>query len=154
MYLFGKRSLVNLGEAHINLQRLFNAVIQVIDCTVIHGHRSPKEQFEIFKKGRVLKNGVWVIRNKKKVCTYKDGTIKKSMHNHKPAMAVDVVPYFANEPHIRWEDKEKFYFLAGVVAAKAKLLGIAIRWGGNWDGDDELHDQSFMDLGHFELVTF
>jgi peptidoglycan L-alanyl-D-glutamate endopeptidase CwlK len=35
------------------------------------------------------------------------------------------------------------------IAAK---MGIKIRWGGDWDRDEELHDQTFFDLPHFELI--
>ena len=52
MYKFSKRSKDNLASADIKLQQLFNEVIKEFDCTVIYGHRTPEEQFELFKKGR------------------------------------------------------------------------------------------------------
>ena len=33
----------------------------------------------------------------------------------------------------------------------AQDLDIPIRWGGDWDSDNNLNDQNFMDLVHFEL---
>ena len=42
--------------------------------------------------------------------------------------------------------------MAGYIQATADKLGIKIRWGGDWDSDGDLDDQTFMDLGHFELV--
>ena len=36
--------------------------------------------------------------------------------------------------------------MLGVAAAE----GIKIRWGGDWDRDNDLADQSFNDLVHFE----
>ena len=68
-------------------------------------------------------------------------------------MAVDVVPYFKSKPNIRWNDKNKFYEFAGFVQGIASQLDIDIRWGGNWDSDDELNDQTFFDLPHFELTV-
>jgi len=130
---FGKRSRTNLSQAHPNLQKLFNEVIKYYDCAVICGHRNEKDQ------------------NK----AYNDGLSKlrypQSKHNKTPSLAVDVVPWFKNRPHIRWNDKSKFYEFGGFVQGVAASLNINIRWGGNWDMDDELKDQSFFDLPHFEL---
>lgn len=56
---FSKRSRDNLETADVRLQKLFNEVIKEFDCTVISGHRSPEEQFELFKKGRQEIDGVW-----------------------------------------------------------------------------------------------
>lgn len=43
---------------------------------LISAHRTPADQFEIFKKGRTFKNGAWVKTGN--VFTYKDGYIKLS----------------------------------------------------------------------------
>lgn len=71
-----------------------------------------------------------------------------SKHNKKPSWALDAAP-----TPIDWEDRERFYYFAGVVMAVAKLLKIEIRWGGDWDRDGNFKDQSFDDLVHFEMVT-
>ena len=130
---FGKISQTNLAQAHSDLQIVFNEVINHYDCAVICGHRNEEDQ------------------NK----AYNDGLSKlrypQSKHNKTPSLAVDVVPWFKNRPHIRWNDKDKFYEFGGFVQGVAASLGINIRWGGNWDMDDELKDQSFFDLPHFEL---
>ena len=130
---FGTRSKNNLSQTHTDLQRLFNEVIKYYDCTVICGHRGEAEQNEAYYSGR----------SKLK--------FPQSKHNKFPSLAVDVVPYFSKAPHIRWDDKEKFYEFAGFVQGIAVMLNIDIVWGGNWDMDDELHDQSFFDLPHYQL---
>ena len=130
---FGDRSKRNLAETHFDLQRLFNEVIKYYDCSIIEGHRPEDEQNDAYDNG--LSKLKW----------------PDSKHNKQPSLAVDAVPWFKNEPHIRWEDKSKFYEFAGFVQGIAKMLGINIRWGGNWDMDDELKDQHFYDLPHFEL---
>jgi hypothetical protein len=33
----------------------------------------------------------------------------------------------------------------------AEETGVDIRWGGDWDGDRSLEDQTFHDLPHFEV---
>ncbi len=132
---FGKRSEENLSQCHEDIQRLFREVVKYYDCSVICGHRGEKDQNEAYHSGR----------SKLK--------FPESKHNSFPSEGVDVVPYFKNRPHVRWDDKEKFYEFAGIVQGIAATLGINIRWGGNWDRDDELHDQGFMDLPHYEIKS-
>ena len=76
----------------------------------------------------------------------------QSKYNKTPSLAADVVPWFKNSPHIRWEDREAFYCFGGFVLGVAAEMGLTIRWGGDWDRDEYLHDQSFFDLPHFELT--
>lgn len=130
---FSARSKKNLSEAHENLQKLFNEVIKFYDCSVIDGYRGEQEQNDAYYQGR------------------SEVKFPNSKHNQKPSLAVDVVPWFKNKPHIRWEETKKFYEFGGFVQGVAKMLGVEIRWGGNWDMDDELQDQSFFDLDHFEI---
>ena len=148
MYSFSKKSKENLLTADKQLQILFNEVIKYIDCTVLYGNRSKKEQFSLYKQGRELINGKWVKTKKVPTVTNCDGIKKLSNHNYLPSRAVDVVPY-----PINWKDIEKFYYFAGIVKGIAFVKGINIRWGGDWDNDNDLHDQNFYDLAHFEIVS-
>jgi len=126
---FGGASLKKLAECHSLLQVLFNDVIKYYDCQVICGYRGEKEQNEAYNKGTSTKK------------------YPESKHNKQPSIAVDVIPYPVN-----WNDKRRFYHFGGYVKATADKMGIAIRWGGDWDIDNDLDDQSFMDLPHFELL--
>ena len=128
MAKFGTTSKRNLSEAHPELQRLFEEVVKFYDCSVIEGHRPKVEQDKAYHSG------------KSKV-QWPD-----SKHNSKVSMAVDVVPY-----PIDWNDKQRFYFFAGLVKGIATRMGIDIRWGGDWDRDNDFKDQTFHDLPHFEL---
>jgi len=134
MYKFSKRSLDNLATAEEKLQVLFNEVIKEIDCTVIYGHRTPEEQFELFKQGREKKDGWWVKVGK--TVTNLDGNIKKSKHNYFPSKAVDVVPF-----PLDWNNIESFKNLAVIVKKKAKELNIDVEWGGDWQMKDYPHWQ-------------
>lgn len=127
---FGKKSLENLDQCHLDLQLLFGEVIKDFDCSVLCGHRSEAEQNEAFRNNNSTKK-------------YPD-----SKHNQVPSIAIDVVPY-----PIDWENLNRFYFFGGYVKKTAELLGVKIRWGGDWDGDTLTDDQGFMDLPHFELIT-
>ena len=124
----GRRSKKNLSEAHPLLQELFEEVIKHYDCSIIEGNRPQEEQDRLFHAGK----------SKLK--------FPKSKHNRTPSLAVDVVPY-----PVDWKDKDRFMNFGGLVKGIALMMGIDIRWGGDWDGDNTFKDQSFHDLPHFEL---
>lgn len=129
MYYFSEKSKEKLSTAHPDLQRLFNKVIERIDCTIVFGHRTEAEQLDMVERG------------------YSRLLFPKSKHNSQPSMAIDAVPY-----PIDWHNRERFVYFAGIVQGIAFEMGIKIRWGGDWDSDNELHDQTWMDLPHFELI--
>ncbi|MCK5633096.1 hypothetical protein KAH94_05060, partial [bacterium] len=60
------------------------------DFGISCSYRSPENQFEHYKSGRILKNGKWKLVNKKKWLTSCDGYKIKSNHNYKPARAIDI----------------------------------------------------------------
>jgi len=134
MPYFSTNSKEKLLTCHRDLKLLFMEVIKFYDCKILMGHRIEEEQERAFE-------------SKKSKLHY-----PHSKHNFIPSRAVDAIPYFSKIPHIRWDDLKKFYEFGGFVQAIAKTLGIDIRWGGNWDMDDELNDQSFNDLVHFEVI--
>ena len=140
---FSQRSLDRLRTCHGDLQTLMHELIQYFDVTIVQGHRSVEEQAELYASGRTKEGPI---------LTHIDGVTKLSKHNHQPSQAVDIVPY-----PINWADTDRMYLMGGYVKALAIKLKEAgqishdIRWGGDWDGDTEVQDQSFMDLPHFEL---
>ncbi|MGB5850230.1 MAG: M15 family metallopeptidase [Ignavibacteriaceae bacterium] len=136
MYQYSKSSLKKLESTHPDLQHLFKQVIKVIDCTIIYGLRTLEQQKDLYAQGRTRPG---------RIVTNLDGIIKRS--KHQDGLAVDVVPY-----PIDWENRERFVYFAGVVKGIAGTMNIKIRWGGDWDGDNELSDQTWMDLPHFELI--
>ena len=125
---YSQKSLKQLYSCHPQLQLLFFEVIKHYDCTILEGHRSEERQNELYRTG------------------YSKTEYPGSKHNTTPSMAVDVAPY-----PIDWNDEKRFYHFAGFVIATAKQLNLDIRWGGDWDSDNDLDDQTFMDLVHFEL---
>jgi len=138
MPYFSKKSKLKLEHCHPYLQLILNKAIQFYDFSIICSYRNKFEQFDLFKKGRKLENGIWVIEDKNKIVTYNDGIKKKSLHNKLPALAVDIVPY----PTLYSSEKE-FYQLAGFVKLTAKFLGVELVWGGDW--------RKIKDFPHFEL---
>lgn len=128
-YRFSRLSKKHLEESHPLLQELFSEVIKVINCRVIEGERTKEEQNRLYAAGKSKLK--W----------------PRSKHNSTPSLAVDVVPY-----PIDWRDYKRFYYFAGIVKGIAYSMDINIRWGGDWDSDNDFEDQSFHDLPHFELI--
>lgn len=127
---FGTRSRRRLSTCHPDLQRLFNAVVKHFDCIILEGHRGKYRQNKLFDQGD-------------SEVRFPDGR-----HNKKPSKGIDAAPW----PIPDWEDLKSFYYFSGVVRGIARSMGIRIRWGGDWDSDNDLNDQTFNDLIHFELL--
>ncbi len=129
MYKFSPRSLLRLAGCDKRLQEICHEAIKVMDFSVLEGHRDEEAQNDAYASGRSKLR--W----------------PDSKHNKHPSLAVDLAPY-----PIDWEQRSRFYLLAGVMFACANKLGYKIRFGGDWDMDMEHKDQKFNDLPHFEIV--
>lgn len=143
---FGKSSLANLRDVHPDLVRLFNAVIQHWDCTILDGARTIDEQVKNVAKG-----------------VSKTMASKHLLQNDGLAHAVDAMPY-----PIDWTAIEKglpavkkadggmevleAYAFQGFVAGMAAAMGIRVRQGIDWNSNEEFDDQSFHDIPHTELL--
>lgn len=135
-YRFGKRSARLLSQAHPDLQRVVKKLMdyQLFDFSVICSHRSEAEQLKKYQEGK--------------------SQVKKGKHNFMPSLAVDVLPYPSKINGVNvWQDKQRFCVLAGAMMVAAKEEGVAIRWGGDWDGDGNNADSKFWDAPHFELQS-
>ena len=129
MPAFSKKSQTRLNSCHPDLRRVFEFVVQHFDCSILEGARLEDRQNFLFSEG-------------KSKLEYPD-----SSHNTMPSNGVDAVPY-----PVDWDDRERFSLFAGYVIGIALMMGIKIRWGGDWDSDYQLSDNRFDDLPHFELV--
>ena len=125
---FGQKSRERLATCHEDLQKVFNEVIKVVDCSVLEGHRDERRQEQLFSEGKTKVH-------------YPMGR-----HNSKPSRAVDVVPY-----PVDWKDRERFHLFSGFVLGVASGMGITLRWGGDWNMNFEVDDNKFDDFPHFEL---
>ena len=126
---FSEKSISKLATCDPRLQRVFHEVVANFDCTILEGHRNRERQ------NRMVEEGKSQVR-------WPDGK-----HNTVPSKAVDVCPY-----PIGWDDRERQTLFAGFVLASAKAMGIELRWGGDWNRDTEVRDNTFDDLVHFEIV--
>lgn len=131
---FGTTSQAELATCDDRLQRVMEAAIQHIDFSVLEGHRGQADQDRAVAEGN--SKTPW----------------PGSKHNSVPSLAVDIAPY-----PVDWSDtpkaRERFVYLAGVVMTCAKQLGIRLRWGGDWNGNDDMRDEpAFRDYPHFEII--
>lgn len=147
---FSQRSIDHLTTCDVDLQELFFHIILQYDCTIIEGHRTKDAQDLAVEQGR--SKTPWPT----------------SKHNASPSLAADVGPYIPGRG-IPWpqtpdwnnrtqrdryiKDLCQWYHFAGWVEATARYLGLNnVRWGGDWDRDHNIADQTFNDLPHFEIV--
>jgi len=131
---FSRQSWDRLRTCDNQLQRLFAEVVRHFDCSVLCGHRTQKEQDAAFSSGASKLK--W----------------PQGMHNKTPSLAVDVAPYNDAKKPVDWDDTRRFYLFSGYVLGVAAQMGIKIRWGGDWNRDTHVKDNSFNDLVHFELA--
>ena len=114
-YFFSKNSQSKLNTCCAELIRLFDEVIKHRDCTIICGRRGKAQQNVAYETGK------------------SDKKYPNSYHNKIPSYAIDVAPYFQEEPHIRWDDLDSFREFGGFVMGVAAVLEIPIEWGGYWN---------------------
>ncbi len=132
MAMFSERSKRELKTCHPALQTVFLATVKYFDCTIIEGKRNKARQNRLQEIGR----------SKVRWPASRHNTVEEDGLSE----AVDVAPY-----PVDWDDIERFYFFAGFVLGIARSMGIQLRWGGDWDSDTQITDQTFNDLPHFEL---
>lgn len=134
-YKFGNTSRGRLAQIDDRLVCVLEAALTIVDFTILEGHRDEEKQNRMVAEGKSKLS--W----------------PKSKHNSLPCRAVDIAPYpvdwVSDEPN----DKamERFAHLAGIVRGIGKGMGVKIRWGGDWDRDGELKDNTWDDLPHIEL---
>lgn len=126
---FGSTSKNRLSECDDRLQHLLNEAIKLYDFTVLEGHRGEERQNEMVEKGTSTLN--W----------------PDSKHNGYPSKAVDIAPW-----PVDWDNRERFYYLGGIIMGLASQFEYNIRWGGDWNQNGNFEDQSFDDLPHFEVL--
>lgn len=126
---FSSKSLEKLMECHPDLIRLFQEVGKNYECSIICGHRTKEEQEKAYEAGLSKKS------------------FPNSKHNVLPSLAIDSAPF-----PLDWQDNNRFYYFAGYVKATADRLGIKIRWGGDWNSNNNFKEEKFQDLVHFELI--
>jgi len=137
MPAFSSASANRLAAAHPSLQKIFNTAIANYDCTILETAR------ELDRQQALMRQGLTKTLDSKHL-VQSDGW----------AHAADVAPWPI--PRNWGRDSAKtmaqFYHFGGYIRALADAMGVALRWGGDWNSNNRFEDQSFDDLVHFELV--
>lgn len=134
MPILSERSKGRLAECHPDLAAVVAKAIAVTDFTVVCGRRGRAEQERAVELGRSKLH------------------YPASKHNAEPpdlSRAVDLAPF--RDGAIQWADRQAFVYLAGVIRGIAGTMGVKIRWGGDFNRNDNQHDDNFVDMPHFEL---
>ena len=138
-YIFGSRSSRRLDTCHPDLERVARRAIAItpIDFTIVCGLRSKQAQDDARRNG---------FSKKKWPHSKHNG----STPEYNESRALDFAPWIHGT--INWNDEGSFYVVAGVLLAAAVMEEVEVRGGWDWDRDGLTEDQSFMDIGHLELI--
>ncbi len=117
------------------LPQIFNAINAKLpvghEAKLVSAHRTPDDQFKLFKQGRIFRNGSWVKVGA--VVTHLDGFVKKSRHNNLPCTAFDVGIF-----------KNNIYMGESPLYRHVKEgTKFGLDWGGSW--------ARFKDMPHLEM---
>jgi peptidoglycan L-alanyl-D-glutamate endopeptidase CwlK len=134
---YGPASRACIDQLDGRLQRVLYRYADMappeLDLSIIVGHRGEAAQNEAF-------------RTKKSKTPW-----PRSKHNRQPSWAFDFRPHpFPSAEH--WKDALRFGRIAGAILWVAASENVPVRWGGDWDQDGQSIDESFLDLGHVELI--
>lgn len=163
---YGATSLARLATAHEQLQTLMKRVGESFPNTILEGERDIEQQKKNVEKGvsktmnskHVTGEGLRDLADAvdaspdplswpqaAKLLTRIEG-VAGQLTQAQGAEIMALVEGYVREV-ARW------YYFGGFVLGTAEEMNIDIRWGGDWDGDRSLEDQSFHDLPHFERRT-
>ncbi len=130
MYYYGKTSERNLSECDEKLQRIAYVLIRGYGATVICGHRNKEKQTSAYEQG------------------FSEKKFPNSKHNSKPSKAMDIIPDDGG-----WKaGREQFILMIGIIKGVALNLGIPIRVGIDFNMDNDLQNDNFIDSAHIELI--
>ena len=155
----GQRSLARLVGVHPDLVRVVMRAAAIAekrdDFTVLEGVRTREQCFINFGKGRTTAQ----CKTAGVPANYAAPSVGKvtwlanplsSKHYPRPdgySHAVDLAPF-----PIDWTDLARFDRMATVVLAAAKVEGVGIRWGADWNANGKPRERGETDSPHFELA--
>tara|TARA_R100001015_G_C4625088_1_gene183477 strand:+ start:992 stop:1429 length:438 start_codon:yes stop_codon:yes gene_type:complete len=138
----GRRSMKRLEGVDPRLVAVLQKVVKYYDITVIEGLRSQERQNKLVKQGKS----------------------KTKFGKHCQGLAVDIAPYDFRTRKIDWSNRDDWHMLGGFVLGVSAMMGVNIRWGGDWSSPSldidvmmgrevrTTADNGFDDLCHFEIV--
>lgn len=137
-FKLSKRSLERLVGVNDKMASVVKRAIEIseVDFMVVEGLRTKQRQEELYAQGRTKPGKVvtWTMKSK-----------------HIDGLAVDIAPCNP-DGSINWNDLKMFDKMAEAMFKASKDLNIKIRWGANWDQDENIREKGETDSPHFELV--
>lgn len=135
----------DIADCHMAIQVAFPKVKAQFeaahkDCTlkVDYTYRGPMVQLALFKKGRAMQSGQWVVVDPKAVVTNDDGVLKKGHHNTWPSQAADV--YVVKNGKILWgqtAEEEVYYMELGKLWEQVGIIS-GMTWKYHWKDPDHV----------------
>lgn len=139
-HALGAKSRERLDGVHPDLVKVVKRAIQLTDqdFMVLEGVRTPVRQRELYAQGRTGPGPkvTWTLNSNHFINS-------KSGYGH----AVDLVPFPIDWSH------DKLDVVSRAMFAAARELGVAIRWGADWDRDGKPRERGESDSPHFELAS-
>lgn len=139
-FALSARSRARLDGVHPDLKRVVQRAIlkSEVDFTVLEGVRTPERQKQLYAQGRTRPGPkvTWTLNSRHFV-----DPVTGFGH------AVDLCPF-----PIDWSDTAKFDRIASAMFSAARDLGVALRWGADWDRDGKPRERGESDSPHFELA--
>ena len=157
-HYYGESSLTKLRTCHKRLYSCAELALRYspFDITVVWGFRDEEQQTTAFRTGHSKTPWPDSKHNVHELLAEGHG-VNRSSEVIPKSQAVDLAPWI--DGRIPWDDDRAFCVLAGLMFYANNTMNadsddesIGLRWGGDWDRDGLTTDQTFMDLGHFELV--
>lgn len=160
---FGRKSQAVLETIHPYLGMVCDEVVRYNDISLLIGKRSKAEQDRLFAIGASKKQWPDSKHNVKD---------KNAKFPNDLSWAVDAAPYPIPEGwgdlksqgkdarDLEWKERVKFYQMVALFKFAFAQLRAAgripaeyiLRFGADWDGDNDFRDQTFDDLPHIELI--
>lgn len=155
-YALSKQSMARLKGVHPRLIRVVMRAIAITrqDFFVLEGVRSRARQHVLYGQGRTRNEllAVGVDPDLSKPSMQKVTWTLRSNHfvntNTAYGHAVDLAPY-----PIDWNTLAKFDAISKAMFEAARIEGVKIRWGADWDRDGNPRERGETDSPHFELAT-
>ncbi len=157
---FSERSLTSMAGIHPDLRRVLDKAAEMADpkkgedFIVLEGGRTKERMMETWGQGRNASElSRWNIPasyakpNQPKV-TWLTNPFMSNHRQHDDGYyhAVDIAPY-----PIDLKTARKYVTLYLLIMSAARILGVHIRSGMDWDEDGHVMEKGETDLGHFEV---
>lgn len=135
-YVLGARSLARLEGVDPRLVRVVKRAIGLskVDFTVVEGRRTLARQRELYAQGRTKPGPVvtWTLKSK-----------------HIDGLAVDLAPWVKGA--VDWNTLKNFDLIAEAMFEAARLEGVKLRWGADWNRNGKPRERGETDSPHFEI---